>query len=50
MKTSKLKIKWSGTCLTSKLNDKIIKRQTKSHETIPLSLKGLSYRKRINLT
>jgi hypothetical protein len=28
---------WSGTCLTSKIYDKIIKRPSKSHETIPLT-------------
>jgi hypothetical protein len=27
----------SGSCLTSKLHDKIIKMSSKSHETIPLS-------------
>jgi hypothetical protein len=27
---------WSGTCLTSKLYDKIIKITSKSHETFPL--------------
>jgi hypothetical protein len=27
---------WSGTCLTSKLYDKIVKTPSKCHETIPL--------------
>jgi hypothetical protein len=37
MKTSKLKKRMcSGSCLTSKLYDKIIKMPSKSHETIPL--------------
>jgi hypothetical protein len=37
MKTSKLKKKtmFSGSCLTSKLYNKIIKVPSKSHETIP---------------
>jgi hypothetical protein len=39
MKTSKLKKRMSsGSCLTSKLHDKIIKMPSKSHETIPLNV------------
>jgi hypothetical protein len=38
MKTSKLKKMPSGSCLTSKIYDKIIKMPSKSHETIPLRL------------
>jgi hypothetical protein len=39
MKTSKLKKRMSsGSSLTSKLYDKIIKMLSKSHETIPLSV------------
>jgi hypothetical protein len=37
MKTSKLKKMSIGSCLTSKLYDKIIKMISKSHETIPLT-------------
>jgi hypothetical protein len=41
MKTSKLKKRMSsGSSLTSKLYDKIIKMLSKSHETIPLRGKG----------
>jgi hypothetical protein len=37
MKTSKLKKRmFSGSCPTSKLDDKIIKMPSKTHETIPL--------------
>jgi hypothetical protein len=44
MKTSKLKKRmFSGSCLTSKLYDEIIKMLSKSHETIPL--KGQSHEK-----
>jgi hypothetical protein len=39
LKIKKLKKRmWSGTCLTSKLYDKIIKRPSKTHETIPLNV------------
>jgi hypothetical protein len=38
MKTSKMKKRMSsGSCITSKLYDKIIKTLSKFHETIPLS-------------
>jgi hypothetical protein len=38
----------SGSCLTSKLYDKIIKMPSKSHETIPL--KNENYAKNLNIT
>jgi hypothetical protein len=44
MKTSKLKKRMSsGSCLTSKLYDKVIKMPSKSHETIPLNCWNLYY-------
>jgi hypothetical protein len=47
MKTSKLKKRMpSGSCLTSKLYDKIIKMLSKSHKTIPLSAEKFAANKK----
>jgi hypothetical protein len=48
MKTSKLKKRMSsGSSLTSKLYDKIIKMLSKSHETIPLNSLASCYAKNL---